>query len=386
MVFLYPHNPLAFGVMALALGLAGLVRRAGGGNRVSRIASWVLALEGVAVGGGGYKAFGETEQWVASLVGNLFILLVAAYPRLVSTLDTPWARPFRGRQGAWTLGVYALLLVVFNTFNGWVLAQGAAAPAWAAGIFRVTDVLFIAGMFAGFLGLGVYALIAAVSAFRRTTPGSAARSRAKWWVVAFGTRDVLWGLHVLAFFLIVTQWGDQSRAMFLLWTFGPPSYLLVYAGLLAYGILRTQLLDIDLKIKWGISRGTTASIMIVLVLAASKVTEFYVTREVGYVAGGVAAGVVLFMAPRINKIGEKVAKTALPQVENTSQYLAFRRLEVYQAAVQSAIEGGGITDKERDTLRRLSAKLGIHPADAARLESDMVPTAPTASPPSAPSA
>src|SRR5207245_833672 len=150
---------------------------------------------------------------------------------------------------------------------------------------------------------------------------------------------------------------------------------ILYVPLLAYGILQTHLFDIDMKIKLGISRGTVATLGIIGVIVAAKIAELYLSRTLGYIAGGVVAGTMVVYALRLLKVGDRVANAAMPKVQPTSEYLAFKKLEVYRAAVESALETGGITTKERASLDRLCGKLNLASPDAAAVEAELAPVA-----------
>lgn len=144
--------------------------------------------------------------------------------------------------------------------------------------------------------------------------------------------------------------------------------------LLAYGILRTQLFDIDLQIQWGVQRGTLVSIFLVAFFVTAKLAETYLSRTGGWFAGALAAGLLLFATPRLNKFSDRVAETAMPGVSPSVEYVTFRKLEVYKAAVESAVETGPIDTREREILTRLQAKLGLSHASAVAIETDVVET------------
>jgi len=60
----------------------------------------------------------------------------------------------------------------------------------------------------------------------------------------------------------------------------------------------------------------------------------------------------------------------MPNTHDTPEYAAFRKLQVYEAAVADALPGG-ISEKERALLRRLQDSLGISGGDAAAIERDL---------------
>jgi hypothetical protein len=57
----------------------------------------------------------------------------------------------------------------------------------------------------------------------------------------------------------------------------------------------------------------------------------------------------------------------MPNTVNTPEYVAYRKMQVYEAAITEA-QQGGISEKERALLNHLRDSLGISSADAAALE------------------
>jgi hypothetical protein len=57
--------------------------------------------------------------------------------------------------------------------------------------------------------------------------------------------------------------------------------------------------------------------------------------------------------------------------ENTPEYAAFRKLQVYEAATSEALHEGGISEKERSLLVRLRDSLGISASDADAIEVEL---------------
>jgi hypothetical protein len=114
-------------------------------------------------------------------------------------------------------------------------------------------------------------------------------------------------------------------------------------------------------------------------LAAAFFTVFYLVTEgadrllaselgnwIGLLA---SASLVFFLAP-LQRFAERVASFAMPNTENTPEYAAFRKLQVYEAALEEALPGG-ISEKERALLNRLRDSLGIAPPDAEALEREL---------------
>ncbi len=61
----------------------------------------------------------------------------------------------------------------------------------------------------------------------------------------------------------------------------------------------------------------------------------------------------------------------MPNTENTPEYAAYRKMQVYESALVDALLEGGISEKERSLLNTLRDTLGISASDAAELENDL---------------
>ena len=60
----------------------------------------------------------------------------------------------------------------------------------------------------------------------------------------------------------------------------------------------------------------------------------------------------------------------MPNTHNTAEYAAFRKMQVYEAAVIDALPGG-MSAEERALLGRLRESLGISDSDASAIERDL---------------
>jgi uncharacterized membrane protein YebE (DUF533 family) len=113
--------------------------------------------------------------------------------------------------------------------------------------------------------------------------------------------------------------------------------------------------------------------MLLAFLVVSRIAANYL-NEAGAVAGGVAVGVMMFGLAPVQKAAERLADKALPQVNDSAEYLTFKKLEVYQAAVESAAQWGRIDDRGRALLDELARRLALQPHDAAAVERDVMTT------------
>jgi hypothetical protein len=216
-----------------------------------------------------------------------------------------------------------------------------------------------------------FALAASVQAWYQAA--GAARTQARSFAIAFGFRDVCWGFVYLE--AIQQIWAgtmtevpaDPMDPLMLIYALGT----LLAVPLIAYGILRNHLFDLDLRIRWTIKQSTLAAAVVTIVYVLSEGASRLLSSELGSLAGLLAAGLVVFFLAPLQRFAERVASTAMPNTRNTPQYAAHRKLQVYEAAVAEAQQGSGISQKERALLNRLRDTLGIATADAEALERDL---------------
>jgi hypothetical protein len=144
-----------------------------------------------------------------------------------------------------------------------------------------------------------------------------------------------------------------------------------FVVLLAYGMLKVQLFDVDLRIKHGIRRSTIAAAFVAVFLIIEQVVQNWFTGKFGLLVGAVAAGLLLFALGPIRRFAEALANGAMPEVSASPEYLAFRKLEVYRAAFEGLYADTVVSDKERAMLDRLRIKLAIQPVDARAIEDEV---------------
>ncbi|HUR25365.1 MAG TPA: hypothetical protein VM327_05040 [Candidatus Thermoplasmatota archaeon] len=358
-------------------GLAALIARQDGTKEANRSLAFLLVAEGIFLvhvvmlywpGSAGAQAVASATFGLAAGV------LPWLYLRILAPLDTPfaaWLRSAGVRRATAILPLLTAPLLVLVEVGR------------AVGVLPSALEVLLAPVLLLYVAVLAFALVCAVLAFRRAERGTPVRAKARAFVLAFGVRDVLLIAAIVSSFTL----GPGRRVLGAAGAEIPPLLgavaAVLYAALLAYGILRTQLFDIDLRVKVGIRRSTVVTMVLVVALGAAKVAEFYLNKTYGLVAGGIAAGAMLVLTPRLNRMGEKVANTAMPQVQPTPVYLQFKKLEVYRAAVEAAQETGGIGPRERAGLDRLRDKLGLAAADCAAVEAELQPAARVSAAPAA---
>ena len=371
-----PLGMLALAAVAMCWSLSVVLFRVGARGSVARKLAWVLVVEGVALVSCGLieYLFTVPDDFYArnprfAIVETMVHafgdcgMLVLYPPFLAAALNTPWTRAFA--DGRVRAGI-ALCVSLLYAALSWPLAAALRAPARPdyAMLALPTGILY-----AALVALFVFAFGASVRVWLVST--GAARKRARIFAIAFGIRDICWG------FLYATQvwelWVGKYDPVFT----GIPAWFFVYplgtfaaVPLIAYGILRTQLFDIDLRIRWTIKQSTLAAAVVAIVYVLSEGASRLLSNELGNVAGLLGAAVVVFFLAPLQRFAERVAAAAMPNTHDTAEYATFRKLQVYEAAVTDALPGG-VGEKERALLRRLRDSLGISAADAASIERDL---------------
>jgi hypothetical protein len=334
--------------------------RVGLPGSTARMLSLLLLLEGITLGTSSathsiflsYDDVVLQYPWVDAIFGITHTFgdcgMLALYPPFfAAALQTPLTRPFLNRRVRMGLAAFSIFLFIF------VVATESDASFWM--------------LYLSLMMLFIFAMVSSVQAWLAAK--GVAREKAGIFALAFGFRDICWGaVYGVA---LVEVWTGASYIDSVTGDVRLMAYVagtLVAIPLIGYGILRTHLFDIDLKIRWTIKQSTLAGIIVTIVFVLSEGADRLLSSELGSLGGlGAAAIVVFFLAP-LQRFAERVASAAMPNTENTPEYAAFRKMQVYEEAVSEAHYEGGISHKERALLVRLRDSLGITESDAAAIE------------------
>jgi len=353
---------LAILALLMCWSLAVLLFRVGMSGSVARQLSLLLVVEGATMISTGYLDLFLTEtarahslypaifraEEIVHTVGDCAML--ALYPAfLAAALQTKLTRPFADSRIRVTLGIAAAALC--------------AVVLW--GPLKLGGTL----LYVSLSILFAFALIASIDAWRRAS--GMARSRAGIFALAFGVRDLFWGyIYAGATWLL---WSgtymvvdpDASGHIYVLYALGT----LLAVPIIAHGILKTQLFDIDLRIRWTIRQSTVAAAFVAVFYLVTEGADRMLESELGSWIGLLASAMLIFFLAPLQRFAERVATIAMPNTQNTPEYATYRKLQVYEAALAEALPGG-ISDKERALLNHLRDSLEVAPADAAALERD----------------
>ncbi len=370
MLQLQPIGILGLVAIAACWGLAVVLYRVGSAGTVARKLFILLVVEGFVLVTAGFPEFASGLEWsfwnsfyeshptlgfLSGLIHHLSdVVMLSLYPPFLAlALDTKLTRPFadkRVRIGL-VIGSFVLVLPVI------------VSP----------SLINITLLYSTVTLLFIYALVASIHAWR-TAKSGLARKRAGIFALAFGLRDLGWSLsYGIAAWVMWTQpeatgFSDIAMLGKLVYALGT----LLAVPLIAYGILRAHLFDIDLRVRWTIKQSTFAATIVAIMFVLSEGAERLLSSELGNFGGlMVAAVLVVFVFTPLQRFAERVASAAMPNTTNTPEYTTFRKMQVYEEAVSEAHYEGGISEKERALLIRLRDSLGISVTDADAIEAEL---------------
>lgn len=357
---------------ALACLLAVVVLAANAQHRQNRRLALLLFLEAMTWGVGAGLIYFSADP--ATVYGGQAVFVTAclalpfAYLLFLASVDCSLTLPLKPRAVQATLVAVALVAEALFFLNPQALIPGLVQPPYAPYDAIIPPVFRFVVL--GLALVQAYAVAVAIQVVREARD-PLARRRAKLYAVAFLTHDIF--LIVDTVFLTSTYVSLTAAPLWaaLAIAWGANLAVIVLTVLLGYGILQAQLFDIDLRIKWSVRRGTVAAIFLAVFLVVSEVAQGFFSQELGWAAGGVAAGLLLFAAGPVERVADRVANAAMPRVHATDEYLTFRKLEVYKSALLTAHAGGSPTTRELAMLAKLRAELGIDPLAARALEEDL---------------
>lgn len=146
---------------------------------------------------------------------------------------------------------------------------------------------------------------------------------------------------------------------------------LVTVAILAYAILRHQLLEIDVKVRWGIRQSTLAAAFVgVFFVVSEGAQSVFATTANSELLGIAAAGLLVFALAPLQQAAERLASAAVPGAKPVGEMTRDERGEVYRAMARAAWQDGALDRSERALLLELRNRLGLSGAEAERLEAE----------------
>jgi PKD repeat protein len=288
-----------------------------------------------------------TNIFTAFVYAPIFLWFVLVFPRPVR----PWLKD--GGRGAWTLLLAIPFLVLFLTTPH--------------STFQTTFNVYASILTLGALGLLVY------HAWETDSDEERHRLRllsATFFIIVFNTivisvMDVAGARALHQGHATTAQMYDQLGNV--VGTILAPVLEIVGLFLVMYGILRYQLLGVEKHVK-RITRGAMfALIMFVTFVTVGNSAEYFIEERLpgnvpaGFLIAGFVAAIVLYP---VQKGTERIANRWFPEAHSTApDYLASRRMEIYEAQLRYALLDGHLKEKELNMLRALSESIGIAPKE-----------------------
>jgi hypothetical protein len=142
----------------------------------------------------------------------------------------------------------------------------------------------------------------------------------------------------------------------------------------AYGIVRYQLMGIDVKVRWTIKQSTVAAAFVgVFFVTSEGAQSFFAESTNSSMMGILAAGALVFAIAPLQRAAERVASAAVPGAKAPGELARSERLDLYREQLRAAWADGNLSADERRLLEVTRERLGIAAEDALRLEREVAP-------------
>ena len=302
---------------------------------------------------------------------NDWLVLAVYLPAVAVAIDSPLLRPFRRGPAL----VLSLLVGVGGALAVFILPEVFLADLPRSTPRRFGSPFFPVGGDAQQVGWTLltvsytYGFVATLVSWRQAAT-ALSRRRAGALSLAFGARDLAFG----GVFLYAAFFFDGNISSFFIAVQLIAWALLVYVGMTAYGVAVYHLFDIELRLKWTLERGTMAAAFIAVFFVVSEGAAAVLSDRLGTLAGLLATGLLVFALAPLQRSAERLANVALPAVQDTPEYRAYRQLQIYGEALAEARRAGPITPVGRLALEKLRESLGLDEEEAAELESKLEAT------------
>lgn len=278
-------------------------------------------------------------------------LMLVLYPIFVAyALPIKFLKPLT--TPAWRHALYSvtfLVMIVFMLIHFGVIESDAPVDMW---LYAALVVMFITVFIISLFAVG-------------QAKTKLARERAIAFVCAFGFRDLAWATVYLS---VVTGWVEKAPILIDQLYIGPT---LIYIPIMAYGILKLQMLDIEIRLKTTIKNGVLAGIFVVLFYLISEGSSELVSNQLGGIIGFAASALLtLFLTP-LHRWAERFASKLVSADIDDADYAQSRSLQMYSAAVEETLAYGEVTQAQILLLERLRESLNLSPDDVARLEQSL---------------
>lgn len=172
-----------------------------------------------------------------------------------------------------------------------------------------------------------------------------------------------------------TGWSPSAGTMLI------GAWRIVTPAIVAYGLLRHRLFELDPVLKRTIGPTAIASIFLAVFFSVSKIIENIMGDTYGAIGGGVAAGLLLFALSPLERLGSRIAGTIVPRGKVVPSMEPEELRQLYRDQAALVWSDGVMRPGERVLLDNLRSRFGISPESAAALEREALAVVPAPLPP-----
>ena len=145
------------------------------------------------------------------------------------------------------------------------------------------------------------------------------------------------------------------------------------ASLVAYGVLRYSLFEIDVRFRVSVQRGSVVTLFLGVGWLVSEVASVWFSSAFGSEYWGVfAAAFMLLMLRPIQRIVERMVDLVIPQGPPLQSLDADEQDDFYREHVGLMWMDGQLTPKDRIVLASLRSRLGLAPERAEHIELEVL--------------
>ena len=145
---------------------------------------------------------------------------------------------------------------------------------------------------------------------------------------------------------------------------------IIMTALAAFAILRYHAFGIHTKLRFGISKGSVAGVVVAVVFMVSEGAQSLFGEDKQWL-GLVVGGLVVFAIAPIQRAADRFAERAVPSPRSLKDESSASTIYRKQAAL--VWSDGKITAKERRLLRQLRDELHLPPHEADRIDDEVAP-------------
>ncbi len=372
--------PILVGVSLVAL--ASLVLRRGGGHLHDRLFGVLFLFSGVKSVGDGLTAQYTTGDGSAGYIADRLHASAPLFPDALSWLHV---------TQACALAMLPLLFLFCASFPhpaGWM-----ARRPWLGAVAFVPSLVTGAVLFGaphspwlGDLALGFNVVASLLTALalayilrtRRRSPDHIERTQALYvaagFLPSFAATWVITGAF-LGLRLQAVDFGTTVEVVAFVLRFLSPLFEILSAGLVAFAILKYNILGVDPKFRVGVKSVVVGFVFVVVFLVTQGVENIVLQGQLFAFAGeygsfllsGVTS-VVLFKP--IEKVSGRISERLLPGPGGDLRAID-RAAEVYHAQCTYVLRDAQVSERELAFLRNLQAQLGLADQTARAIEEEV---------------